>query len=357
LSDVRVEAFRFGATPQGEAVERFALEHEAVTAELISYGAALVSLSVPDRNGRPGHVALGFDSLGPYLGDQPHFGATIGRYANRIAGARFQLGRREIRLTVNEKDNHLHGGVRGFSRRVWRGEAFESPAGVGVRFEYRSADGEEGYPGNLDVSVVYTLGAGGELRIDYRASSDRTTVVNLTHHSYFNLKDGGSSRVLPHRMQIEADAYLPVDQAGIPTGEVRPVEGTALDFRRPHELGTRIESLVAERGGYDHCFVLRERGAGGDPRLAARVFEPESGRVLELWTTQPGLQLYTGNFLDGSLVGRGGVAYGRWHALCLEPQDFPDAPNQPGFPSTTLEPGGEYAHSAVFRFGVDGERR
>jgi aldose 1-epimerase len=351
---MRIEKFRFGATPQGEAVDRFLLERDAVAVELMSYGAALVSLSVPDRSGRPGHVALGFDALEPYLGDQPHFGATVGRYANRIAGARFRLGRREIRLSANEKGNHLHGGERGFSRRVWQSETFETQAGVGVRFRYRSADGEEGYPGTLDVAVVYTLGPGGELHIDYRATSDRTSVVNLTHHGYFNLRDGGASRILPHRIQIEADAYLPVDEAGIPTGEVRPVAGTPLDFRRPCELGKRIESLVPERGGYDHCFVLRERRGEGEPSLAARVFEPESGRVVELSTTQPGLQLYTGNFLDGSFKGRGGAAYGRWQALCLEPQDFPDAPNQPGFPSTTLEPGREYAHSAIFRFGVDG---
>ena len=350
---MRIERFRFGATPQGEAVDRFLLERDGVAVELTSYGASLVSLRVPDRNGRLGHVALGFDALEPYLGDQPHFGATVGRYANRIAGARFRLGRREIRLSANEKGNHLHGGERGFSRRVWRSEAFETQVGVGVRFQYRSADGEEGYPGSLDVAVVYTLGSGGELRIDYRASSDRTTVVNLTHHGYFNLRDGGASRILSHRVQIEADAYLPVDEVGIPTGELRPVEGTPLDFRRPCELGSRIESLVPERGGYDHCFVLRERGGEGEPSLAARVFEPESGRVLELSTTQPGLQLYTGNFLDGTFTGRGGCAYGRWQALCLEPQDFPDAPNQPGFPSTTLEPGREYAHSAAFRFGVE----
>ena len=351
---MRIEQFRFGATPQGEAVDRFLLEREAVSVELMSYGAAIVSLRVPDRNGRPGQVVLGFDALEPYLGDQPHFGATVGRYANRIAGARFRLGGREIRLSANEKGNHLHGGRRGFSRRVWQSEAFETKATLGVRFQYRSADGEEGYPGALDAAVIYTLGAAGRLRIDYRATSDRTTVVNLTHHSYFNLRDGGASRILPHRIQIEADAYLAVDQAGIPTGEARPVAGTPLDFRRLSELGARIESLVPERGGYDHCFVLRERRRDGEPSLAARVYEPESGRVLELSTTQPGLQLYTGNSLDGGFRGRGGAVYGRWQALCLEPQDFPDAPNQPGFPSSTLEPGREYAHSTVFRFGLEG---
>ena len=351
---MRVEKSRFGTTPAGEVVDRFLLECDGVAAELMSYGAALVSLAVPDRSGRPGQVVLGFDTLGPYLGDQPYFGATVGRYANRIAGARFRLAGRDVRVTANENPNHLHGGERGFGRRVWSGHPFTTRRAVGVRFRYRSADGEEGYPGALDTEVAYTLGPAGELRIDYRATTDRTTVVNLTHHSYFNLRDGGASRVLSHRLQIEADAYLPVDEAGLPTGEIRSVAGTALDFRRACDVGARIEALVSERGGYDHCLVMRDRGRDGEPRPAARIVEPESGRVLELSTTQPGLQLYTGNFLDDRVSGRGGRAYGRWQALCLEPQDFPDAPNRPSFPSTTLEPGRRYAHSAIFRFGVEG---
>jgi aldose 1-epimerase len=348
---VSVERSRFGATASGEIVDRFRLEREGVTAELMSYGAALLSLTAPDRSGRPGHVVLGFDSLAPYLGEQPYLGATIGRYANRIAGARFRLEGREIRLSANEKGNHLHGGERGFGRVVWRWEPFETGAAAGVRFFHRSDDGEEGYPGTLDAEVAYALGPAGELRIDYRATTDRTTVVNLTHHSYFNLRDGGASQILSHQLQIEADAFLVVDRTGLPTGEIRPVAGTPLDFRSPCEIGARIDSLVPERAGYDHCFALRDRGEATEPRLAARVLEPETGRVLELSTTQPGLQLYTGNFLGG-LAGRGDTSYGRWQALCLEPQDFPDAPNQPGFPSTTLEPGQQYAHTAIFRFGV-----
>ena len=345
----------FGKTSRGQAVEVYTLSNaNGMAVDILTYGGVISAIRVPDRNGVMANVTLGFDNFPDYEARSPHFGCITGRYANRIAGASFRLGGREIRLSANEKGNHLHGGERGFSRRVWQSEAFETKATLGVRFQYRSADGEEGYPGALDAAVIYTLGAAGRLRIDYRATSDRTTVVNLTHHSYFNLRDGGASRILPHRIQIEADAYLAVDQAGIPTGEARPVAGTPLDFRRLSELGARIESLVPERGGYDHCFVLRERRRDGEPSLAARVYEPESGRVLELSTTQPGLQLYTGNSLDGGFRGRGGAVYGRWQALCLEPQDFPDAPNQPGFPSSTLEPGREYAHSTVFRFGVEG---
>jgi aldose 1-epimerase len=350
---MRLEQSRFGTAPSGEVVDRFRLQNDDVTAEFMSYGAALVSLTTPDRMGRTGHVVLGFDTLEPYLGDQPYLGATIGRFANRIAGARFPLGGRRIQLDANEAGNHLHGGARGFGRRVWRGEAFESDAAVGVRFRYRSRDGEQGYPGTLSVEVTYTLAADGELRLDYRATTDRATVVNLTHHSYFNLCDGGAGRILSHRLQIEADGFLPVDRGGLPTGEIRPVANTPLDFRSPCQIGSHIQSLVPERGGYDHCFALRPRGANTAPRRVARVVAPETGRVLELFTTQPGLQLYTGNFLGDRPAGRGGTRYGRWHALCLEPQDFPDAPNQPGFPSTTLEPGREYAHSAIFRFGLE----
>jgi aldose 1-epimerase len=320
----------------------------------MSYGATLMSLTAPDRRGRPGHVTLGFDTLPPYLGDQPYFGASVGRYANRIAGACFPLDGRPIHVTANENGNHLHGGERGFGRRVWQGRAFETATAVGVRFRYRSPDGEEGYPGTLDAEVTYTLGPANELRIDYLAHSDRTTVVNLTHHSYFNLRDAGASQILSHTLQIEADAYLAVDRGGLPSGEIRSLAGTALDFRDPCEVGSRIESLLPERNGYDHCFVLRDRGCHSEPRPAVRVVEPETGRVLEILTTQPGLQVYTGNFLDAGVRGRGGTRYGRWQALCLEPQDFPDAPNQPDFPSTILEPGGEYAHSAIFRLGVQG---
>jgi aldose 1-epimerase len=251
----------------------------------------------------------------------------------------------------NEGRHHLHGGERGFDKVLWRGEAIDGDGEVGVRFHYRSADGEEGYPGELDVSVSYRLDRSGALRIDYRATADRSTPVNLAHHSYFNLKSGGATSVLPHQVRIEADEYLAIDAEGIPTGERCPVAGTPLDFRSPRPLGSAIEALVPARGGYDHTFVLRDREA--TPTLAARVTEPETGRILEVLTTQPGLQLYSGNFLDGSLIGRGDVAYRRWHAFCLEAQHFPDSPNHPSFPCAVLEPGEVYAHSVVYRLGVE----
>jgi aldose 1-epimerase len=309
-----------------------------------------VSLEAPDREGRVGPVVLGYDSLEPYLDGRGYLGATVGRFANRIAGGTFTLEGRTHRLACNLGRHHLHGGARGFDRALWRGEATRAEGEVGARFHYRSPDGEEGYPGELDVSVSYRLDRSGGLRIDYRATADRATLVNLAHHSYFNLESGGATPVLAHEVEIEADEYLVTDDEGIPTGEIRPVAGTPLDFRFPRPLGAGIEALVASRGGYDHTFVLRRRENAPTP--AARVADPKSGRVLEVLTTQPGLQLYSGNFLDGSLIGRGNVPYRRWHAFCLEAEHFPDAPNHPSFPSAVLEPGEVYAHSVIYRLGV-----
>jgi len=348
---MRVEKTDFGTTRAGERVARFTLAGGlGVVAELIEYGATLTRLESPDRQGRIGPVVLGFDSLEPYLDCGAHLGSTVGRFANRIAGGSFVLKGRRHDLTRNEGLHHLHGGERGFDKVVWRGEAIGGEEEVGVRFHYRSPDGEEGYPGEVDVSVSYRLDRSGGLRIDYRATADRATPVNLAHHSYFNLNSGGATSALSHQVRIEADDYLVIDGDGIPTGEIRSVEGTPLDLRSPRALGSGIDALVASRGGYDHCFVLRSREA--TPTPAARVTDPETGRTLEVRTTQPGLQLYSGNFLDGSLVGRGGVRYRRWHAFCLEAQHFPDAPNHPSFPSAVLEPGEVYAHSVVYRLGV-----
>lgn len=350
---MRVEKTDFGTTRAGERVARFTLAGgPGVVAELIEYGVTLTRLESPDRQGRIGPVVLGFDSLEPYLDCGAYLGSTVGRFANRIAGGSFVLKGRRHDLTRNEGLHHLHGGERGFDKVVWRGEAIDGEQEVGVRFHYRSTDGEEGYPGEVDVSVSYRLDRSGGLRIDYRATADRATPVNLAHHSYFNLNSGGATSVRSHRVQIEADDHLVIDGDGIPTGEIRSVEGTPLDLRSPRALGLGIDALVASRGGYDHCFVLRSREAAPTP--AARVTDPETGRTLEVLTTQPGLQLYSGNFLDGSLVGRGGVRYRRWHAFCLEAQHFPDAPNHPSFPSAVLEPGEVYAHSVVYRLGVDG---
>jgi aldose 1-epimerase len=348
---MRIEKSDFGATPAGEPVARFTLEAgPGIVAKLIEYGATLTSLEAPDRQGRVGPVVLGFDTLRDYLNCGAYLGATVGRFANRIAGGSFALNGRTYQLTRNEGRHHLHGGGRGFDQAVWRGEAIETGDEVGVRFHHCSPDGEEGYPGELDVSVSYRLNGSGGLRIDYRVTTDRSTPVNLAHHSYFNLNSGGATSVLAHEVCIEADDCLAIDAEGIPTGEIHPVDGTPLDFRSPHTLGSRIEALVASRGGYDHTFALRSRGA--EPTLAARVTDAETGRSLEVLTTQPGLQLYSGNFLDGSLIGRGGIAYRRWSAFCLEAQHFPDSPNRPSFPSAVLEPGEVYAHSVVYRLGV-----
>ncbi len=349
---MRIEKTEFGITRAGERVDQFTLEGgPGIVAKLIEYGATLTSLEAPDREGRVGPVVLGFDALEPYLDCGAYLGSTVGRFANRIAGGSFVLKGRRVDLTRNEGRHHLHGGGRGFDAALWRGEAIEAEDEVGVRFRYRSADGEEGYPGELHVSVSYRLDRCGGLRIDYRATTDRATPVNLAHHSYFNLNSGGATSVLSHEIRIEADDYLVIDEEGIPTGALRAVEGTPLDFRSPRALGSRIDDLVASRGGYDHTFALRSRGT--TPTLAARVRDAETGRILEVLTTQPGLQLYSGNFLDGSLVGRGGVAYRRWRAFCLEAQHFPDTPNHPSFPSAVLEPSAVYAHSVVYRLGVE----
>ncbi len=354
---MHLERSCFGVIGDGTLVERFRLVNTAGTlAELTSYGASLVRLCTRDRDGRLGDVVLGFDSLEPYLAPHPHLGGTIGRYANRIAGARFSLDGREIVLAANQPPHHLHGGHVGFDRTVWRAEELHERDAVGVRFSHRSPDGDEGYPGNLEVVVRYALGEDDALRIDLESTTDRATVVNLTHHSYFNLRDGGASEILDHELFAVAHHYTPVDRSGIPTGAVEPVEGTPLDFRAPRRIGARIVELAGLRGGYDHTLVLDRPARAAGPTLAARVREPMSGRVLEVHTTQPGLQLYAGNFLDGSLVGRGGNRYRRHHGLCLETQHFPDSPNQPHFPSTRLAPGEVYRHRTVYAFRTDRER-
>jgi aldose 1-epimerase len=337
--------------PDGRSADAFALEDGAgVRARVLALGASLVALDAPDRAGRAGPVVLELASPAEHFAPHPFVGATIGRYANRIARARFRLGAREFALAANDGPNHLHGGPRGFQTRTWSSRPVEDGERAGVRFEHASADGEEGYPGALEAGVTYWLGAAGELAIDLSATSDRPTVVNLTHHSYWNLRDGGAGDVLGHELEIDARAYTPVDAAGIPTGEIRAVEGTPFDFRRPRAIGERIEALVAERGGYDHNFVLSPRGP--EPRFAARLRDAASGRALEVWTTQPGLQIYTANRFDGSLAGPAGRTYRRWSAICLEPQHFPDSPNRAGFPSTTLLPGELYAHRIVYRLSA-----
>jgi aldose 1-epimerase len=345
----------FGRTAAGEDVVLYTLRNgRGVQAEITNYGGIVVALRAPDRRGQVADVALGFDRLDQYLERHPYFGAIIGRYGNRIAGGRFSIDEVEYTLARNNGDNHLHGGVRGFDKAVWQADA--APAADGrIVLRYRSRDGEEGYPGNLDTTVTYTLTEESELRIEYEATTDKPTVVNLTNHSYFNLAGHGVGDVLGHEVMIDADRFTPVDAGLIPTGELRPVEGTPFDFRTPTPIGARIdapdEQLKFGRG-YDHNFVLN--GTAGQLRLVARVIEPASGRVLEVLTTEPGMQFYTGNFLDGSVRGKGGRPYPRRSGFCLETQHFPDSPNKPQFPSTLLRPGERYQTTTVYRLTTVG---
>jgi aldose 1-epimerase len=340
----------WGATADGKRVDLVTLtnRHGAV-ARITSYGAILTELRMPDRAGQLTNVVLGFDNLGQYLKGHPAFGATIGRFANRIAGARFTLDGKEYRLAANNGRNHIHGGPGGFDKRVWSVETVPArPGEQAVRFRYLSADGEEGYPGNLKVAVTYTLTDSNELHIDYEATTDKPTVINLTNHSYFNL--AGSGDVLGHELVVEADQYTPANDELIPTGEFAAVKGTALDFTRPRLIGERIDQLKPRPGGYDHNYVLRS--GGGTLTRAAVACDPVSGRVLEVLTTEPGVQLFTANGLDGRLVGVDGVAYVRHGGFCLETQHFPDSINQPQFPTVVLRPGQVFRSATVFRFLV-----
>jgi aldose 1-epimerase len=345
---VRVKSEPFGRTATGQEIDRYTLENASgMQVGIINYGGIVTSIRTPDRGGQITDVVLGFDSLDGYLGTHPYFGAIVGRYGNRIAKGRFTLDGIEYKLARNDGENALHGGVRGFDKQIWR--AREIPSGVELR--YLSKDGEEGYPGALDVTVTYTLNGENELKIEYAAVTDRQTVVNLTNHSYFNLSGQGDGDILGHEVTINADRFTPVDAGLIPTGEAAPVEGTPFDFRKPTAIGARIheddEQLLRGKG-YDHNFVLNS--SGSRLSLAARVKDPKSGRVLEVLTDQPGVQFYAGNFLDGSVKGKGGRAYGQRQGFCLETQHFPDSPNQPGFPSTVLKPGERYRTTTIFRF-------
>ncbi len=347
----------FGTTADGTPVDLFALTNRrGVVARIASYGGTLVSLDLPDRDGKPGDVVLGYDALDGYLARGcPYFGCLVGRYANRIAEGRFTLGGRTYELARNDGENHLHGGLKGFDKFVWAARAVGAAGSVGVELERRSEDGEEGYPGNLSVTVRFTLDDEDELRIDYSATTDRTTICNLTHHGYFNLDGAGNGDILEHRLMIDADRFTPVGKGLIPTGELRRVAGTAMDFTRLAAIGARIGSAdeqIVAAGGYDHNWVLNR--AGRELSLAARLVSPRTGRAMEVLTTEPGLQFYSGNFLggDGAITGKGGKVYGRHAGLCLETQHFPDSPHQPGFPSTVLEPGETYRTTTIYRFSV-----
>ncbi len=352
----KVERAIFGRLPDGTAIETVRLHgDDGFEVRLISYGAAIQSILAPDRAGRIADLVLGHDDLAAYVAVRRYLGATIGRYANRIAKAAFELDGHRYQLPANDGGNTLHGGVAGFDRKAWSVTAIGEKPVPFVTLRHVSADGEEGFPGRLAAEVTYSLSGGRELSISYAAETDRPTVVNLTNHSFFNLAGAESAGdILDHRLTIAADAYLPVDTGGIPLGAPRPVDATPFDFRRPHRVGARLGDADAQlriRSGYDHNFCLRGAAAGA-VCFAARVEDPGSGRVLELLTDQPGVQFYSGNFLDASVTGKHGRVHRPYDALCLEPQAYPDAPNRPDFPPVRLDPGQSYRRHSIYRFST-----
>jgi aldose 1-epimerase len=353
----RIDKGAFGKLDDGTMVDLYRLKNRnGLEVEITNYGGAVVRLRTPDRRGRMADIVLGYDNPRGYVADSSYFGALIGRYANRIAQGKVTLKGVEYQLTKNNGVNHLHGGARGFHKVLWQAREVAHTDGAALELTYLSKDTEEGYPGNLAVTVTYILSDANELRIEYTATTDKETVVNLTHHSYFNLAGAGAGDVLNHQLKINADRFTPVDESLIPTGELKAVKGTPFDFSRATAIGSRInqadEQLIRGKG-YDHNFVLNKKGQ--ELSLAASVYEPSSGRALEMWTTEPGLQLYTGNFLD-EVPGKAGQVYKRRGGFCLEAQHFPDSPNKPAFPSTILKPGERYTQTTVYKFLVRGAK-
>ena len=353
--EASVSRTAFGKTPDGINVDVFTLTNtQGMEVRAVTYGGIIISLRVPDRDGNFDDVVLGFDNLDGYIKSPPYFGAIIGRYGNRIAKGRFTLDGKTYRLAVNNGPNHLHGGIKAFDKVVWNAQELKNAESVGVAFQHTSPDGDEGYPGTLNVQVTYMLTDRNELAVDYRATTDKATPINLTQHTYFNLAGDGKRDVLDHELTLNADGFTPVDDSLIPAGAIAPVEGTPFDFRKPTAIGARIaqdHEQLRFGMGYDHNFVLNRQGDG--MVQAARVTEPASGRVLEVSTTEPAVQFYTGNFLDGSITGKSGHIYNQRYGFCLETQHFPDSPNKPQFPSTILQPGKEYRSRTVFTFSVN----
>ena len=347
-----IERQAFGTTEAGTPADLYTLTNKnGLEAKITAYGGVIVTLKVPDRNGEFTDVTLGYETLAEYEKGTAHFGSLIGRYGNRIGKGKFTLNGVEYTLAQNNGENHLHGGPLGFGRKVWDAEEIAGPA---LKLSYLSKDGEEGYPGNLSVTVVYSLTDDNELKIGYSATTDKETVVNLTNHAYFNLAGAGEGNILGHELMLNADRFTPVDGGLIPTGELRSVKGTPFDFTQPEVIGTRIEDDDEQLKlglGYDHNFVLNS--SDGSPALAARVYEPASGRVMEVFTTEPGVQFYTGNFLNGSDTGKGGKVYQRRYGFCLETQHFPDSPNIPEFPSVVLKPGEKYETTTIYKFSAE----
>jgi len=347
----------FGKTAGGEQIDLYSLTNKkGMEVSITNFGATVVALRVPDRAGKAADVVLGFDTLEGYENGKAYFGATVGRYGNRIAGGQFSLDGKTYTLPKNDGNNTLHGGIVGFNKKVWKAREIASKDGESLELSYLSADGEEGFPGNLSAKVVFTLPAErNELKIDYTATTDKDTVLNLTNHSYFNLAGEGSGDILDHVLTLHAKQFTPVDKTLIPTGELRDVAGTPLDFTSATAIGKRInenyEQLVFGKG-YDHNWVLARSGSGNGLTIAAEAYDPKSGRKLEVLTTEPGVQFYTGNFLDGTVKGKGNKAYAQRGAFCLETQHFPDSPNHPNFPSTVLKPNAVFHSETVFRFSA-----
>lgn len=345
----------FGILKDGTPVDLYTLTNaNGMEAQITNYGGIIVSLSVPDKTGESGDVVLGYETLSGYLEKNPYFGSLVGRFANRIAGGKFTLEGVDYSLALTGGGpNHLHGGLKGFDKMAWDAQTEIDGENAKLHLTYVSRDGEEGYPGTLSVNVTYTLTGNNELKLDYLAETDKTTIINLTNHSYFNLRGQGEGDILGHELMLNADKFTPVDEKVIPTGELRPVAGTPMDFTQPTLIGARINQADRQLqlgGGYDHNWCINN--PDGTLTLAARVFEPTTGRVMDVHTTHPGVQCYTGNFLDGSIIGKGGKVYPKRCAFCLETQHYPDSPNKPNFPSVVLTPGQKYQHTTVFKFSV-----
>lgn len=349
-----IEKASFGKTKDGQDIDLYTLKNVAgMTVKITNFGGTIVSWTAPDKNGKYEDITLGCDSIAGYEKGVPYFGAIVGRYGNRIAKGKFKLEGKTYTLATNNGANHLHGGIKGFDKVVWTATPIEGPD-VALKLTYTSKDMEEGYPGNLSVEVVYTLLRDNALKIEYTATTDKTTVVNLTNHAYFNLTGDMNNTILDHEIALNCDKFLPVDKTLIPTGELKSVEGTPLDFMTSTKIGARINDTLDEQikfgGGYDHAWIIKDHTT--DIHEAAAVYEPTSGRVMEVLTTEPAIQFYTGNFLNGTIVGKGGVIYKKRSGLCLETEHYPDSPNQPRFPTTTLKPKETYKTTTVYRFSV-----
>ena len=351
---IKISEEPFGEV-DGKKVMLYTISNQqGLTVKITNYGGIITSLMIPDKTGKTADIVLGYDNLQGYLAKTPYFGAIVGRYGNRIAGGQFTLNDETYNLAKNNNVNHLHGGLKGFDKVVWDAKVIKEEKAVRLVLSYLSPDGDEGYPGNLQVEVTYTVGESNQVKIDYHATTDKPTIVNLTHHSYFNLTGDPEQTILDHELMIQSEHFLPVDSTLIPTGELLAVKGTPFDFLEFRRIGDSInvdDQQIVRGGGYDHCWVFRENP--GEPQKVASLFDPSSGRLMEVITTEPGMQFYSGNFLDGSITGKGGITYGHRVALCLETQHFPDSPNQPSFPAVTLNPGEEYISSTIYRFSLN----